>query len=133
MLAAIKGAAAAGKGIYTMKALGGGHLIPGAAEALSWILTREHIAAVAVGMQSVAEVAVIVPSLAGQAVDTAEWARIKQQERRLLVEDRCSGCGNCAAKCPMQAIEIQSGQGNCPTGKVYFVRLLWGLLSGFLP
>ena len=110
MLAAITGAVAAGKGVYTMKALGGGHLIQDAAEALAWILSWDTIASVAVGMQSVAEVAVNCSLFAGQAAAQTEWAKIKKQPRRVLVEDWCVGCGSCAAKCPTKAIEIDAGR-----------------------
>jgi len=129
MLAAINGAVAAGKGVYTMKALGGGHLTHDAAAALSWMLAWDQIAAVAVGMQSVAEVAVNCSLFGGQVADKADWARIKQQERRLLVEDWCTGCGSCAAKCPMKAIELREGRATVQSDRC----ILCGYCGAYCP
>jgi len=110
MLTAINTAEAAGKGIYTMKALGGGHLIPDAAEALEWIRRQDSISAVAVGMQTKAEVDLNCSLFAGQAVVEAAWQKARGKKRRVLVEDHCVGCGACAAKCPMGAIMISRGK-----------------------
>jgi aryl-alcohol dehydrogenase-like predicted oxidoreductase len=110
MLKAIHRAAGAGKGIYTMKALGGGHLFNQADQALRWILSWDHIASVAVGMQSVAEVAVNCQLFSGTLPITNQWRQVQGQQRRLLVEEWCSGCGTCVTKCPMQAMDIRQGR-----------------------
>lgn len=110
MLAAVEAAAAAGKGVYTMKALGGGHLIPEADKALTWIRQWESISAVAIGMQSTAEVKLNCAVFTGQEVDDDLWGPVKGQKRRLLVESWCTGCGKCVAKCSMGAISIDAGK-----------------------
>lgn len=110
MLAAIELAAYTGKGIYTMKALGGGHLSSVASEAFQWILGQSHIHAVAVGMQSPEEVAVNCATFAGCTVDQTLLDKVTKQKRKLLVEDWCIGCGQCAEKCPMGAIVIEDGK-----------------------
>ena len=56
MLKAIKTAAKAGKGIYAMKALGGGNLLDRTEEAFDFILGIPEIASVAVGMRTREEV-----------------------------------------------------------------------------
>lgn len=110
MADAIRTAAAAGKGVYTMKALGGGHLIGDAAAALRWVLGQPGVNAVAVGMQSAAEVAVNCAIFSGQAPDPALAAAVAQKKRRLLIESWCTGCGACAAKCPMGALRVVEGR-----------------------
>ena len=53
---AIAAAWKAGKGIYTMKSLGGGHLLNRYEEALEYIKTFPYAHSVAIGMQRVEEV-----------------------------------------------------------------------------
>lgn len=117
MAAAIAAAAAAGKGVYTMKALGGGHLIKDAGAALGWVLAAEGVAAVAVGMQSLDEVAFNCALFNGDAPDTALSVRLAGRTRRLLVEDWCVGCGRCAERCPAGALRVQDGRAMVDTEK----------------
>lgn len=117
MLDAISVAADKGKGIYTMKALGGGHLSRKAKEAIRWVLAKPNIHSVAVGMQCQEEVEFNCRIFAGQPVSEALEAKVRSRSKELLVEEWCVGCGACAAKCPMQAIRIEGGRavvnGNC--------------------
>ncbi len=110
MAAAIAAAAAAGKGVYTMKALGGGHLISDAPAAFSWVLAAEGVSAVAVGMQSADEVACNCALFAGATPDGVIAARLAGRTRRLLIEDWCVGCGRCADKCPAGALSVRDGR-----------------------
>ena len=110
MLAAIELAAYTGKGIYAMKALGGGHLSSVSDDAFQWILAQSNINAVAVGMQSPEEVAVNCAVFSGSIVDKVLQDKVSAQKRRLLVEDWCIGCGMCAEKCPMGAIIVDNGK-----------------------
>ena len=109
METAITLAAENGKGIYTMKALGGGHLIASAQIALKWVLNKPNINAVAVGMQTLDEVKFNIDAFSGAEPSTELSARISKKKRRVIVDDGCMGCGNCAAKCPMHAISIFDG------------------------
>ncbi len=110
MAAAVAAAAAAGKGVYTMKALGGGHLIKDAAAALAWALAAPGVGAVAVGMQSTDEVAYNCALFAGDKPDEALAARLAGRTRRLLVEEWCAGCGRCADRCPAGALSLRNGR-----------------------
>lgn len=110
MLLAIKKAAAAGKGIYSMKPLGGGLLIPQAHEALQWVLDNPDIHAVAVGMQSEAEVEANVAWAENRVPEQKIIEALSTFPRRLLISDWCEGCGACVRRCSSQAINIVAGQ-----------------------
>lgn len=110
MQEAIRFAKSCGKGIYTMKALGGGHLSVQAQEALTWVWREPAVDAVAVGMKSPAEVAMNVAICAGEPVPAAVRQAVHAAPRRLFIEAWCQGCGNCAAHCPMGALRVENGR-----------------------
>jgi aryl-alcohol dehydrogenase-like predicted oxidoreductase len=110
MLAAIDEAAAFGKGIYGMKALGGGHLIPRVQEALAFVLSIPHLASVAVGMRTVAEVDFNVAVFSGLPLSAALRERVGRQRRRLHIEDWCRGCGRCVERCGAGALFLHAGR-----------------------
>nr|WP_277998903.1 aldo/keto reductase [Moorella sulfitireducens] len=106
MLAAITLARSNGKGIYAMKALGGGHLGKQARRALEFVLTTPVIDAVAVGMQSPEEVEVNVSWFSGSEPAPELIERVRAKRRRLLIEDWCQGCGSCVKRCPQGALSL---------------------------
>ncbi|QGP90740.1 Aldo/keto reductase family protein [Neomoorella glycerini] len=110
MLAAITLAHTNGKGIYAMKALGGGHLVSQARQALEFVLATPVIDAVAVGMQSLAEVEVNVAWISGREPAAELLVEVQGRGRRLLVEDWCRGCGSCVKRCPQGALELAGGR-----------------------
>lgn len=110
MLAAIRTAAAAGKGIYAMKALGGGNLLKNPEEALRYVLSVPEVDSVAVGMRTVHEVEYNVQLFSGQQVSDFIKSAVGRQPRRLHIADWCSGCGRCAGRCPSGALSLTGGR-----------------------
>lgn len=110
MLEAIRFAAECGKGIYSMKALGGGHLNGMAAQAFAWILAQTGITSIAVGMQTIDEVLLNTAIFSGKTPDNGLWDKVITAPRKLLVEEWCAGCGQCAMHCPMGAITVVDGK-----------------------
>ncbi len=110
MLSAVKDAGKAGKGIYSMKALGGGNLIRSSRECFEFVLSKEYIHSVAVGMQSKAEVINNIMLFGGKEVSEEVSKRLSTQKRELLIDDWCTGCGKCAEACGQKAIAIVDGK-----------------------
>ena len=110
MLSAIRVAAAAGKGIYAMKALGGGNLLGNAEEALNYVMSIPEINSIAVGMSTVQEVEYNTRFFSGQKVSDLIKSTVRRQPRRLHIEDWCVGCGQCIQKCPSGALSLSGGK-----------------------
>jgi len=110
MLAAIETAAAAGKGLYAMKALGGGNLLDRAEKAFAFILSVPGLASVAVGMSAEDEVEYNTRLFGGHLVPPGLQSSVKRRPRRLHIEDWCRGCGNCVAKCSLGALSLSGGK-----------------------
>ena len=110
MLAAIQFAHQMGKGIYGMKALAGGHLFQDVPTALQFVLDVPELAAVAVGMQSEAELLANLSLFAGQPVPDELQSVLCRQPRQLHVEDWCTGCGTCLSACKSGALRIVDGR-----------------------
>ncbi|HHT21480.1 MAG TPA: aldo/keto reductase [Tissierellia bacterium] len=94
----------AGKFIYAMKALGGGHLLKEYPQALSYALALD-VDAIAIGMQSAAEIDHNLAAFSGQ-TDLEPVPK----SRHLNIDEWCIGCGNCAARCQQQAIQVIDGR-----------------------
>lgn len=117
MAGAIAAAAAAGKGVYAMKALAGGSLISEARASLRWVLGLDGVHAVAVGMLSEAEVDANVALVDGEA-DGAAWSELEARRRRIQVMAAfCKGCGACVEVCAAGAVEVVEGVARVDEGK----------------
>ncbi len=110
MVTAIRTAREFGKGIYGMKALAGGHLINNARAAFAFINSLNCLDAVAVGMQSLAEVKLNLALLAGLPPLPDLESQISHEQRQLHVAGWCQGCGRCVTKCSFQALTLVNGQ-----------------------
>ncbi|MDR1691885.1 MAG: aldo/keto reductase [Oscillospiraceae bacterium] len=97
---AIRSAEGAGLGVYTMKALGGGHLWRSAEEALAY--ARQYGHSLALGMRDVSEVGAAVTFF-----ETGALPRLTgNKSRSLHIATWCTGCGQCVAACPNDALEV---------------------------
>lgn len=110
MLAAIQKAYAAGKGIYSMKPLGGGNLLNSVKESLEYVLNIPYIHSIAVGMQTREEVVYNVSMFNGDSIQEDIIDALRKQNRSLHIDYWCEGCGRCAERCSHQAISVIDGK-----------------------
>jgi aryl-alcohol dehydrogenase-like predicted oxidoreductase len=110
MLAAIRVAAGAGKGIYAMKALGGGNLLDRPEEAFEYVMSIPEITSAAVGMSTIPEVEYNTLLFSGLPVPETIKSTVRRQNRRLHIEEWCRGCGLCIKRCQAGALEIKDGR-----------------------
>lgn len=110
MLRAIRIAAGAGKGLYAMKALGGGNLLDRSEEAFKFILSIPELASVAVGMSTTDEVEYNTRLFGGRPIPRSLKSMVKRRPRRLHIEEWCRGCGKCIEKCPSGALSLSGGK-----------------------
>lgn len=114
---AVRLAHGAGIGIFGMKMLGGGHLLPRFQEAVDYALGLDCADAYAVGMQSREEVDVNVALFEGRQADPERLAAAAGRNRRLLISDWCTGCGACVERCRSGALSLVDGVAVCDPSK----------------
>lgn len=95
-----------GKGIYVMKPLGGGHLIPNLQKALDYILGYPYIHSIATGMQRIKEVETNIQIFNGGSPSKAALDSLKNYKRNLFIHDWCIGCKKCVQRCQYNALSI---------------------------
>jgi len=120
MAAACANAHAAGLGIYGMKMLGGGHLLPDFDAAVNYGLSLDFADAYAVGMQSEAEIDMNIALFSGQPVDPELLAATRQRRRRLVIGDWCTGCGACIERCGEHALRLENGRAQVDGSRCIF-------------
>ncbi len=117
MAAAIQACKAAGKGIYAMKALAGGNLIPQARQAIRYVLNVAGVDGVAIGMLSEAEIDANLALLETGIADDDTWCSLEAKRRRLkIMTIFCKGCGNCLDACASGALSIVDGKAQVDEG-----------------
>ncbi|GFN36023.1 aldo/keto reductase [Tepidimicrobium xylanilyticum] len=110
MLIAIKKAYNKGKGIYSMKPLGGGHLISQLEEAFNFVRNIPYIHSIAIGMQSKEEVDCNTSLIETGKISSELKRVLTSRKRNLVVADYCIGCGNCKSICKHNGIDIIDGK-----------------------
>lgn len=112
MLAAMSALRQAQRGVYAMKPLGGGNLLPRFHQAWEFILNLDCLDAISVGMKTSAEVKANVRIVNGEQVPDDVSAAIAAEKKRLFISDWCQGCGRCAQRCRQGALFMQHGKMN---------------------
>lgn len=107
---ALKMAYEAGKGIYTMKPLGGGNLFASAQESLQYAFSFPYKHSVCIGMQSIDEIDANIEFMKQGAFSEKNLNALQQKKRQLHIDDWCVGCGACAARCVNHGIDIVNGK-----------------------
>ncbi|MDO4582250.1 MAG: aldo/keto reductase [Bacillota bacterium] len=104
MQAATEEAAQRGKGLYTMKLLGGGALLDDILAAFRYGRSLRQFAAHAVGMNYRGELEFNLRLFNDQPIDESALKDIKRSKHWVLMEILCASCGACIDGCPSQAL-----------------------------
>ncbi|NPV53793.1 MAG: 4Fe-4S binding protein [Firmicutes bacterium] len=108
MARAIRAAAEAGKGVYAMKALAGGHLIDDVEDALNFVRNLPGVMSVAVGVVSLQELEYDLRVFRNQVVPEELKARCRRETKKLvIIRNACRGCGTCVETCPNGALYLE--------------------------
>ena len=104
MKAAIRLCKEAGKGVFAMKAFGGGNLTARYSEALDYIYGIDEIDSLMIGLGKISEVDMLLDYLSGR---LPKGFAPDVSKKKIHIEDgNCEGCGACAARCPNHAISM---------------------------
>jgi|CZCA01.1.fsa_nt_gi aryl-alcohol dehydrogenase-like predicted oxidoreductase len=109
MLLAIELAHSQGKGIYSMKAIGGGALLRDVEGALKFAIAQPCVDSIAVGIKTVDELEMDIAIFRGLEPDKALRERTCL-DKALIIEPWCVGCGKCVERCTHGALSIVHGR-----------------------
>lgn len=102
MAAALTVCKACGKGIYTMKALGGGNLTADYQKALDYVFSQDCVDAVMVGFTNTSEIDDMMCYLSGT-MESSYNPDVSRKKMYVNQED-CEGCGACLKICAAGAV-----------------------------
>ena len=102
MAAALTACKAAGKGIYLMKALGGGNLTGDYQKALDYVFSQDCVDAVMLGFTSTSEIDDMMCYLSGS-MESSYNPDVSRKKMYVNQED-CEGCGACLKICAAGAV-----------------------------
>jgi uncharacterized protein len=117
MLEAIEKAYHAGKGIFSMKPLGGGCLHKDYVTAMDFIRKNSFIHSVAIGMKTIDEVEMNILFFERREIPSELTEKIALQDRKLHIEFWCTSCGRCIKRCRQDALHLNEGRVQVNAGK----------------
>ncbi|MDO9555924.1 MAG: aldo/keto reductase, partial [Atribacterota bacterium] len=100
MIKAISQAGKAGKGLYAMKALAGGHLIDQLEESFNFVRNIKGISSIAVGMVNQEELELNLKIFNDEEIPQEFLSKKIKPSKRLFISRFCKGCGTCVKTCP---------------------------------
>lgn len=98
------------KGIYGMKPLGGGNLLNTIDQAFDYVNSLDFLDSIAIGMQSIDELAYNLKMLTNEKIDDALKNKLRLKNRKLIIADWCTGCGSCVNRCQQQALKLENNK-----------------------
>ncbi len=110
MLSAVKRAWECGKGVYSMKPLGGGNLLHSYDACMDFVLGLPYIHSIAIGMQSIYEVEMNVYRFKSAQIPNRLRKAIAAKSKQLNIEYWCESCGRCIEKCGQKALSKVDGK-----------------------
>lgn len=102
MMEAIQACHAAGKGVFSMKAFGGGSLTSHYQEALRYVFSQPEIESVMIGFGKITDVDDLLSFLNGTM--PKDYNPDVSKKKVHINHEDCEGCGACKAACPAGAI-----------------------------
>ena len=102
MLEAIHACHTAAKGVFSMKAFGGGSLTANYQQALDFIFAQPDIDSVMIGFGKTSEVDDLLAYLEGTM--PSDYNPDVSKKKVYINQEDCEGCGSCKAACPAGAI-----------------------------
>jgi ferredoxin len=126
---AISYAKSKGKGIYAMKIFGGGNLSKDTEECFKYALNLRDLDSMAIGMITRDEIDYNINKILGLKIDESLSSKVKNRNKKLLVEFWCTGCGTCVEKCHQNAMEIIHGKAEVNSEKC----LVCGYCGAYCP
>lgn len=109
MSKAISFAKKTGKGIYTMKPLGGGNIINAYDDCMDFLIENDDIDSIAIGMKSIDEIEMNCRKVCGMEITKELRDRVSLQKRSLHVEFWCEKCRKCVSRCQQNALSFEEG------------------------
>ena len=102
MMDSIRKCKAAGKGVYAMKAFGGGNLTTTYQKALDYVFGQPEIDSVMIGFGSISEIDDLINYMEGRM--EPDYNPDTSKKRIHINQGDCLGCGACKSICASQAI-----------------------------